>query len=276
MFEPKWTNGRSDSGVDRAPRRRRRRRSSALRVALGLLLVLCLAPAAAGAWFEDHQPTVLVADPFIEMHTGPGRGYPVFYVAGRGDEVVMLKRRTNWFKIRGPRDKEGWVHIDQMRRTLDLAGEPIDFGEVGLDQFRGRRWETGMAGGDFDGARTLSGYIGFALTPNISLQLEGTQILGDFSDGIMGTANILMHPFPSWRVSPFFTIGTGIIKTRPQTTVVQAEDRQDEIVHAGAGANLYLSDRFILRLEYKRHTVLTSRDDNEEIDQWKAGFSVFF
>jgi hypothetical protein len=38
----------------------------------------------------------------------------------------------------------------------------------------------------------------------------------------------------------------------------------------------YLTDRFILRVEYKRHTVLTSRDDNEEIDQWKAGFSVFF
>lgn len=243
---------------------------------LALILLLVLAPAPALAWFDDHQPTVVVADPFIEMHTGPGRGYPVFYVAGRGDEVVVLKRRTNWFKIRGPREKEGWVHIDQMRRTLDLDGAAIDFGEVGLDQFRGRRWETGMAGGDFDGARTLSGYVGFALTPNISLQLEATQILGDFSDGIMGTANILMYPFPAWRVSPFFTIGTGIIKTSPQTTVVQAEDRQDEIVHAGAGANLYLSDRFILRVEYKRHTVLTSRDDNEEIDQWKAGFSVFF
>jgi hypothetical protein len=241
-----------------------------------LTLILLSLPATAGAWFEDHQPTVQVADPFIEMHTGPGRGYPVFYVAAEGDEVVLLKRRTNWFKIRGPRDKEGWVYIDQMRRTLDLAGGPIDFGEVGLDQFSRRRWETGMTGGDFDGARTLSGYLGYALTPNITLQLEATQILGDFSDGVMGTANILIYPFPSWRVSPFFTIGTGIIRTSPQTTVVQAEDREDEIVHVGTGANLYLSDRFILRVEYKRHTVLTSRDDNQEIDQWKAGFSVFF
>lgn len=268
MFEPKWTNGRPNpSGAPAASPRR-----AAILLWLGLMLF----PGAASAWFEDHQPTVMVADPFIEMHTGPGRGYPVFYVAGEGDEVVVLKRRTDWFKIRGPREKEGWVHIDQMRRTLDLAGEPIDFGTVGLEQFRGRRWEMGMQGGDFAGARTLSGYLGFALTPNISLQLEGTQILGDFSDGLMGTANILMFPFPSWRVSPFFTIGTGIIRTEPQTTVVQAEDRQDEIVHAGAGANLYLSDRFILRVEYKRHTVLTSRDDNEEINQWKAGFSVFF
>ena len=92
----------------------------------------------------------------------------------------------------------------------------------------------------------------------------------------MATANILMHPFPKWRLSPYFTIGSGVIEIKPHTTIVHAEDRTDEIAHVGMGANLYLSDRFMLRMEYKRHTVLTSRDDNEEIDQWKAGFSVFF
>ena len=93
---------------------------------------------------------------------------------------------------------------------------------------------------------------------------------------MIGSANIVMYPFPKWRVSPYFTIGSGIITTKPHTTVVQAEDREDEIANAGLGANIYLSDRFMLRMEYKRHTVLTSRDDNEEIDQWKAGFSIFF
>ncbi|MEZ5560233.1 MAG: SH3 domain-containing protein [Pseudomonadales bacterium] len=247
------------------------------------LLAACLLwlpdRAVAAGWFEDYEPAVVVSDPFIEMHTGPGRGFPIFYVAGQGDEVTILKRRTDWFKIRyteGHRSKEGWVHIDQMRHTLDLDGNEIEFGQMGLAEFSKRRWEVGMTGGDFNGARTISGYLGFAVTPNIALQLEGTQILGDFSDGKMATASILMYPFPNWRVSPFFTIGTGIVRTEPQTTIVAAEDREDEIVHAGAGANLYLSDRFILRLEYKRHTVLTSRDDNEEINQWKAGFSIFF
>jgi hypothetical protein len=226
--------------------------------------------------FKKYQPEVLVSDPFIEMHTGPGRGYPIFYVAGQGDEVTIIKQRTDWFKIKGPRDKEGWVHADQMRHTLDLDGNPIDFGEYGLDDFSHRHWEMGMTGGDFGGAATIGGYLGYAINPHVTLQLEGTQILGDFSDGLMGTASILMYPFPKWRVSPYFTIGSGIININPHTTIVQAEDRTDEIVHAGAGANVYLSDRFILRLEYKRHTVLTSRDDNEEINQWKAGFSIFF
>jgi hypothetical protein len=226
--------------------------------------------------FKKYEPEVLVSDPYIEMHTGPGRGYPIFYVAGQGDEITIIKQRTDWFKVKGPRDKEGWVHVDQMRHTLDLDGNPIDFGEYGIDEFSQRHWEMGMTGGDFGGAASIAGYIGYAINPHITLQLEGTQILGDFSDGVMGTANILMYPFPKWRVSPYFTIGSGIIDINPHTTIVQAEDRTDEIAHAGAGANVYLSDRFILRLEYKRHTVLTSRDDNEEINQWKAGFSIFF
>ena len=248
-------------------------------VALFLLITVTVGfVPSAQAWtlFDDYQPEVVVSDPYIEMRTGPGRGYPIFYVAGQGEAITIVKRKTDWFKVRTDREKEGWVHLEEMRNTLDLDGGPIDFGGLGQGDFSDRRWEMGFNGGDFGGARSLTGYLGFALTPNITLQAEGTQILGEFSDGVMASANILMYPFPKWRLSPYFTIGTGIITTKPHTTIVQAEDREDEIAHAGIGANLYLSDRFMLRMEYKRHTVLTSRDDNEEIDQWKAGFSIFF
>ncbi len=244
-----------------------------------LLFSAVLSPVAHGwSLFEKYQPQVVVSDPYLELHTGPGRGYPVFYVAGQGDRVTLLKRRTDWFKVavNHPRQKEGWVHREALSHTLDLDGSVVDMGALGVDDFSGRRWEMGFAGGDFNGASALSGYLGYAMTPNITLQLEGGQILGDYSDGVIVSANILMFPFPKWRLSPYFTIGSGIITTKPHSTVVVAEDREDEIANAGVGANLYLSDRFMLRMEYKRLTALTSRDDNEEIDQWKAGFSVFF
>ena len=225
--------------------------------------------------FAAYQPEVVVSDPYLDMHTGPGRGYPVFYVAGQGDRVQLLKRRTEWYKIRTPRGKEGWVHVGQLTSTLDLEGHAIDFHQLGVDDFTNRRWEFGFSGGDFDGAALLTVYGAFALTPNISAQLSASQIMGDYSDGAIGTVNILMQPFPEWRVSPFFTLGTGVLKVEPHTTIVQSEDRTDEIAHVGLGANLYLGRRFVLRVEYKHHTVLTSRDDNQEIDEWKAGFSVF-
>lgn len=240
-----------------------------------MLLCCALAQPALG-WFDEYEPEVVVADPFIELRTGAGRGYPIFYVVGEGEQVTLLKRRTDWFKIRTPREREGWVHISQMERTLNLDGDPIDFGQLALDDFKGRRWELGMAGGDFGGASLISAYAGFALTPNVSLQLEAGQILGSFSDGLIGNASVVIAPFPEWRISPYFMVGTGVVRTEPQASIVSTEDRTDEVAHAGLGANVYLSDRFILRVEYKRHTVLTSRDDNQEIDQWKTGFSVFF
>lgn len=227
--------------------------------------------------FEKHRPKVVVSDPYLELRTGPGRGFPIYYVAAQGDRIQVLKRKTDWFKIKvtDPRLKQGWVHIRQMQSTLDLDGNTLDFPIAGLSDFSKRRWEVGITGGSFGGASMIGGQLGFALTPNITASLTANHILGNFSDGLMGTANIVMYPFPTWRLSPFFEIGSGILQVRPHTTIVRTDDRTDEVVHVGAGANLYITRRFVARFEFRRHTVLTSRDDNEEINEWKAGFSVF-
>lgn len=222
-----------------------------------------------------YRPEVVVSDPYIDLHTGPGRGYPIFYVAAQGDRITILKQQTDWYKVRTPRGKEGWVNVAQMTSTLDLDGQPIEFPTYGVNEFGKRRWVFGFGAGDFGGARILAATGTFNMTPNIGLELVAGQVLGDYSDGLIGTASIVMSPFPEWRISPFFEIGTGVLDVNPQTTIVQSEDRTDEIVHVGAGADVYLSKRFIFRMQYKRHTVLTSRDDNEEIDEWTAGFSFF-
>ena len=77
-------------------------------------------------------------------------------------------------------------------------------------------------------------------------------------------------------MSPFFKLGAGVIHTEPKSTLVQAEDRTDEIGHAGFGIRTYVSRRFIFRTEYNNYVVFTSRDDNEEVEEWKVGFSFFF
>ena len=120
-------------------------------LAVSLSASLCLfgaMPAAAGVpdWFKAYEPVAVVSDPYIELHTGPGRGYPIFYVAGQGDEITLLKERTEWYKVRTPRGKEGWVNVSQLRSTLDLDGEAINFREYGMGEFAGRRWEAGFHG----------------------------------------------------------------------------------------------------------------------------------
>ncbi|MCB1848079.1 MAG: SH3 domain-containing protein, partial [Halieaceae bacterium] len=92
------------------------------------LLVACLGALSARALAEDEavlQSTV--AQPYIDMRTQPGRGYPVFHVAERGDKLDLLFQRTDWIKVRTAKGIEGWVHVNDIGRTLDARGDPLAF-----------------------------------------------------------------------------------------------------------------------------------------------------
>ena len=244
-----------------------------------VLLVLTLgqfAIAGNAASAEREHREVTIADPFIELHTGPGKGYPVFFVAERGEQIALLKRRTEWFKVQVARGQEGWVHFEQLATTLDSDGEPFDLPALGFDDYTARRWEVGTLYGDFGGANVIGMYGSRTVTPNLSGEIWVSQALGRFSDSTMVTLNIVHLMYPDWRASPYFTLGGGVIKTQPKATLVATTDRTDNVALVGAGVRVYLTRRFVFRGEYKTHVVFTSRDDNEEVQEWKAGFSFFF
>jgi hypothetical protein len=250
------------------------RTKSAL-VACLCVVVLLVAPAVPLEAADDYR-SVAIADPYLEMHTGPGRGYPVYHVVDRGETVDIIKQRTDWFLVRAANGKEGWVDRAQMELTLQRDGEQFSLRRATIDDFTNARWETGILAGDFGGANSISVYGSYSLNPNVSVELWGTQILGNFSNGWMASGNIVHEAFPEWRVSPFFTLGAGYIRTEPKSTIVLPEDRNDQIGHVGAGFRIYVTRRFLLRAEYKSYVVFTSRDENEEIEEWKAGFAFFF
>ena len=240
------------------------------------IIVLGLGFFAATSWSQERHPEVTVQDPFIELRTGPGRGYPIFYVAERGETVTVLRRRTDWFQIEIPRGERGWVHLEQMARTLDPDGEAFEVPGFSLEDYTDRRWEVGMQYGDFGGANVISAFGGYGVTENLQLELWVGQALGRFSDSNMLNVNISHLMFPDKRVTPIFTLGAGTIHTSPKATLVATNDRQDAMALAGLGVRTYLTRRFVFRAEYKAYVVFTSRDDNEEVREWKAGFSFFF
>jgi uncharacterized protein YgiM (DUF1202 family) len=224
---------------------------------------------------EEYR-TVTVADPYLEMRTGPGRGYPKFHVIDRGESVDIIKRRTDWFLVRSPNGKEGWVDRAQMERTLQATGSNISFAQATQVDFTNAKWEAGILAGDFGGANIVSLYGGYSINPNLSIEVWGSQILGNFSNGWMGSVNVVHEMWPDWRISPLFTLGTGVIRTSPKSTIVQGEDRTDQVAHVGVGVRAYVTRRFILRAEFKSYVVFTSRDENEEVEEWKVGFGFFF
>ncbi|WP_075187042.1 SH3 domain-containing protein [Teredinibacter haidensis] len=239
-----------------------------------VLITSLLLPLQAQA--KDKGVEVVVTDAFAEMHTGPGRGFPIFHTIEKGEKIRILKSRTDWYKVATEKGKKGWVYRDEFQNTLGLQGEMVDLSRPGREAFHKRRWELGVGGGDFSGARGLNTYLGFHLTQNISTELRYTQAFGSFSNSKMFALNAVHQPFPDWKVSPFFTLGTGNITISPSSDIVQTEDRDNGVLTVGGGFIFYVTRSFLFRLEYNDHTLLTKRGINEEVDEWKAGFSVFF
>ena len=265
MSEPSTTTTHSTS----------RNNAPAWLTGLVAILLLAVSPGFAGAADEELR-TVAVADPYLELHTGPGRGYPIFHVVDRGESVRIIKQRTSWYLIRTDRGIEGWVDLAQMELTLNPDGSEVEFAVAGLEDFTNAKWEAGVLAGDFGGANITSLYGGYSIDPHVSIEVWASQILGNFSNGWMGSVNVVHETWPDFRVSPFFTLGAGIIHTSPKSTIIQGEDRTDQVGHVGAGVRVYATRRFLLRAEYKSYVVFTSRDDNEEVEEWKLGFAFFF
>lgn len=255
--------------------RNRRRRWPA--IAVWLVMAWAAAMFAAGAAGAAEPANELeVADPYIELRTGPGRGYPIFHVEERGARIDLLSRKTSWYRVRTARGIEGWVDRAQLVRTLGPSGEAVQLASGSLDDYRARRWEVGVLGGEFAGAGTISLSAVRALSAGLHGEVSLSHVLGKFSDSLVLSVDLLALPVPEWRIAPYFLIGTGVIDTRPHTALVQARDGRDQLSHTGIGVRAWLARHVLARIEYRYHVIFTSRDENEEVSEWKAGFSVFF
>jgi opacity protein-like surface antigen len=219
---------------------------------------------------------VFVSEPYLELSSGPGRGFPVFHVVEREDSVDVLYRRTDWFKVRTERGVEGWARARDMRRTKLADGSPFVFNLGDRAGFTSHDWELGIGGGDYGGANLISAYGAISLTDNMKVELSLSQYLGNASNGYKAEAGITHVLFPEWRLSPFVGIGTGVVTVEPRATIVLPEDRSDQTAYAGAGLRFYLTRRFFVRADYRWHTVFTSRDDNQELEEWKVQIACFF
>jgi hypothetical protein len=235
---------------------------------------VCLAPAPARAARAPLQ--LFVTQPYLELHTGPGRGFPVTQVVGRGEALDVLFRRTDWFKVRTERGILGWASVHDLSLTVMADGTPFAVDTGTLNGFRTHRWEGGVFAGAYAGATLISTYAAMSLTDNLKVEADLAQFLGNVSNGYLVDIG-LAHVFvPQWRVSPFVTLGAGFTRTEPKATFVQPIDRNDQLAYAGGGLRLYLTRRFFLRGEYRTDVVITRTNNYEVNPEWRLGFAFFY
>ena len=241
-----------------------------------LLLILSQSMLMAAACADDPGQQVKVADPYLEMHTGPSAGYPVFYVIKRDETITVVKQRTSWYLVQNYRGKEGWVHRSQLVKTLTLDNEKIEIKDISRENYLDHSWEMSMIGGNFGGLPMMTLSTNYSFTENLSTELSLAQILGNFYSRTLLGINLIQQPFPEWKMSPYFSIGTGIIDTSVRSTQSQLKDDSDIVANVSLGAKMYLTRRFFLRADIKKYIIFQSRNKNEEITSWQVGFAVFF
>jgi len=225
---------------------------------------------------ERRHPRVQVADAYIELRTGPGRVFPIYQVVERGQWVEILKRRTDWFKVRTPRGRTGWVDRGQMERTLTEAGVRQSFRDVLLADYLNRRLEVGVAAGLFEGDTITAVRLGYRLNPSFMVEATYAQVSGTFSSTQLYHGNLVVMPFPRWRLSPYLTVGGGRFHNTPRATLVDRQETDATALNAGLGCRLYLTRRFVLRADFRDFAVLIDDNRTDNLQAWTAGLSFFF
>jgi hypothetical protein len=239
------------------------------------LLSLLISLFALGSAHAQVTERVKVADPYLEMRTGPGRGFPVHHVAARHEFVVIELRATDWFKVRTVsdtgNDKTGWVHRRQLEATLTEAGVAKTFRDTALDDYLTRRVQIGAAYGRFRSEPMQKLWISYRLSDALSFEGTVAQVQGVFSGTDMWYGNLLAEPWSDQRLSPFLGF-----RNFPNQTLVGATDTDANLANATIGVRWYATERFVLRADYTLYTAFVSDQRSQEFRAVTAGISFFF
>ncbi len=239
------------------------------------LIILLQAFLIGAAHAKKNSPLELVVTrPFLEMHTGPGRGYPVFYVVGRGEVVTVLYSRTDWYRVRAARGEEGWVRRDDLAATELESGDPAPIPPY--PDFTAHRWELGAGYGVYNRENLVSGYLDFGLTDSLDVELVLQQAFGTIDSRNIVTIGMRNTLVPEWKwFSPTAGIGAGYQKISDNVPPAPLESH-NELAYASLGARGFITRRFMWRFDWRAYYVFNQLNKSEVLEEWKFGLAVFF
>lgn len=225
---------------------------------------------------------VEIIDPFADLHTGPGRGYPIFFTAEQGEYITLVKRRTNWYLVETDNGTQGWVASRQLARTLKPSGQPLDLPTTGHGEFLASAWRVGFSANQFEGANGFSMFGGYRALTWLGAELEYGEIFGQSANLNYYGANVIIEPLAffedldTYNITPFIALGTGQMTLDSPIKRVKHDVKDANYQQYGLGLNYYIGFNFVIRSEYRWYATKTNQNDNIDFNEWKLGFSTFF
>lgn len=240
------------------------------RTLLPLLLVVFLASSPTRA----EPVEIVITAPYLDVRTGPGRGYPVVHAFERGDRIEIVRQRTDWVLVRG-QGLEGWTPREDLVGSRDEDGAVIAFAVPSFTDYTQRRFALSLIGGGIDGATAFGVRGDWRLVPMLTAELGFTHIPGTFSSTRQFDLNAVFSPFPQWRIEPVLTAGVGYFENVARPTLVDGETTDDRSSNFGVGLRAYLGRNLMVRGDIRRHTIHFN-DDRRRFNEYTVGIGVFF
>ncbi|MGI9292979.1 MAG: outer membrane beta-barrel protein [Pseudomonadales bacterium] len=226
--------------------------------------------------FVQAEPLQLVVqEVYIDLHPGPGRGFPRQYAVERGATINVIKQRTDWIKVRTERGNSGWAKSSDLEKTLTTAGLPVRLSRTRFSDYRQQRFEMSAGGGYYAAEPEVFGRFGYRWSKIFSVELGVTQVTSDFSSSTLIMANVLAQPFQWGRFSPFLSAGVGRNYNDPNRSLIDSEKTDSDFYNFGLGTRFYLTRSLVVRAEYKRYNLLEG-DENDGQNEYNIGLSFFF
>ncbi len=224
---------------------------------------------------QAEQVQLVVQEVYIDLHSGPGRGFPKQYAVERGASINVIKQRTDWFKVRTERGDSGWVKGSDIEKTLTKAGLPVLLRHSQQRDYQRQRFEITAGGGFYATEPEVFARVGYRWSQIFSAELGATKVTSDFSSSTLIMANVLAQPY-EWRgFTPFVSLGFGRNYNDPNRSVIAAKQTESNFYNFGLGTRFDLTRTFVVRAEYKRYNLLEG-DDNDGQNEFNIGLSFFF
>ncbi len=197
-------------------------------------------------------------------------------MVARDESVDIIKRRTDWFKVRTTRGVEGWASYKDMLSVRLADGTLFTFPMGDRAGFTSHTGEIGMFAGDYSGATLISAYGSYSFNSQMAVELSVGPVPRQRLEW-----NARRH-----RSHSYIHAGVAVLAVRFAGHGRRASSRRRRSwlrstaptrrPTSAAASAITSTRRFFARAEYRSHYVFTSRNDNEKVDEWKLGFAFFF
>ncbi len=215
-----------------------------------------------------------VTSAFLNIRSGPGRNYPIIYVAEREEYVDFTAIRTEWYQFRTADGHFGWAYMDDLPDTLEFEYENQGFAdEAKAIVSKGSPLDMGFSAGIMADDPSINIFIKVRNSHFVSTEFElgtsrSTEIQNDFM-----SLNILAHPFSEFTYRPHFLVGIGRMASDYQFDANPPQSETNFYTKAGLGLIKDMGPRMRLRADFAQYAVETNEPKINHFTQLSVGTS---